>query len=49
MSMTGSSVKLSKYPKELYTVWNEWEFGLKGAKAAKDFTCHERGVNRFSY
>ena len=42
-SMICSSVKLSKYPKDLYTVWKEWEFGLKGAKAAKDFTYHERG------
>ncbi len=49
MSMICSSVKLSKYPKDLYTVWKECEFGLKDAKAAKDFTYHERGANKFSY
>ena len=37
MSMTGSSVKLSKYLKDVYTVWKEWKFGLKGAKGCKGF------------
>jgi hypothetical protein len=48
-SRTGSGVKLSKNPKDLYTLWKEWEFGLDGVKPAKDFTFHERGANKFSY
>ena len=38
-----NGVKLSKNPKDLYTVWTEWEFGLNGMKPARDFTIHERG------
>ena len=45
----GSVVKLSKNPKDLYSVWKEWEFGLNGMKAAKDYSYHERGANKFSY
>ena len=50
LSRSGSSsVRLSKNPKDLYTVWKEWEFGQDGVKAAKDFTYHERGANKFSF
>ena len=49
MSRTGSGVKLSKNPKDLYTLWKEWELGLNGVKPAKDFTYHKRGANKFSY
>ena len=41
-------MKLLKNPKVLYTLRKEWEFGLNGIKAAKDFTYHERGANKFS-
>ena len=44
-----SGVKLSRNPKDLYTVWKEWEFGLNGTKAARDFTIRERGANRFAF
>ena len=40
-----SGVKLSSNPKDLYTIWKEWELGLKWTKPASDFTIHERGVN----
>ena len=40
----GSVVKLLKNPKDLYSVWKEWEFGLNGMKAAKDYSYHERTV-----
>ena len=42
-------VKLSRNPKDLYTVWKEWEFGLNGTKPARDFTIHERGKNKFAF
>ncbi len=44
-----SHAQLSRYPKDLYTLWNEYEFGLGGQKAAKDFMGQERGANKFTY
>jgi hypothetical protein len=44
-----NGVKLSRNPKDLYTVWKEWEFGLNGMKPARDFTIHERGANKFAF
>ena len=41
--------KLSKCPKNLHLLWREYEFGLDGQKAAKNFTPEERGKNKFSY
>ena len=49
VSRTGSGVKLSTNPKDLYIVWKEWEFGLNGVKPTKDFTFHEGRANKFSY
>ena len=46
---SGPGVKLMKNPKDLFTVWKEWEFGMNGMKPAKDFTSHERGANKFTY
>lgn len=40
---------LSKCPRTLYALWNEYEFGLNGQKAAKNFTSQEWGRNRFTY
>ena len=40
---------LVKCPKTLNVLWQEWEFGLNGRKAAKDFTARERGNVRFTY
>ena len=42
-------VKLSKCPRNLHDLWNEWEFGLQGNKAAKAFTSEERGQNRLAF
>ena len=44
-----SGVKLSRNPKDLYVVWKEWEFGLNGTKPARNFTTHERGMNKFAF
>jgi hypothetical protein len=41
--------KLSKYPKTLYVLWQEYEFGLEGNKPAKMYTPAERGANKCSY
>ncbi|ETP31664.1 hypothetical protein F442_19500 [Phytophthora nicotianae P10297] len=43
------SVRLSKRPKDLYELWGEYEFGLNGVKAAREYTAAERGVNKFAY
>jgi hypothetical protein len=37
---------LSSRPTYLYVLWKEYEFGIGGRKAAKDFTYRERGVSR---
>ena len=42
-------VKLTKNPKDLYTLWKEFEFGISGAKTAKFYTARERGENKFFY
>ncbi|ETO62385.1 hypothetical protein F444_19686 [Phytophthora nicotianae P1976] len=39
------SVRLSKRPKDLYELWGEYEFGLNGMKAAREYTAAERGAN----
>ena len=47
--MNNVSSSLSKCPRTLYALWNEYEFGVNGQKAAKNFTSRERGANRFTY
>ena len=42
-------VTLSPVPRDLYTLWEEFEFGLGGRKAARRFTPHERGQVRLKY
>jgi hypothetical protein len=37
---------LSSRPTDLYVLWKEYEFGIGGSKAAKDFTYREKGVSR---
>jgi hypothetical protein len=39
-------VKLSKCPRNLYALWEEYKFGLNGQKPAKKFTSRERGSVR---
>jgi hypothetical protein len=40
---------LSKKPPDLFALWREYEFGIGGRKAAKDFSPTERGKSRFTY
>jgi hypothetical protein len=43
-------VELSKQPKSLHELWQEFQFGINNQKAAKDFTTAERGgKNKFKY
>jgi hypothetical protein len=37
------SATLSKTPRTLMELWNEWQFGINGRKPAKDWTARERG------
>lgn len=41
--------QLTKNIRSLYILWNEFEFGLGGSKAAKDYNSRDRGANRFLY
>jgi hypothetical protein len=41
--------QLSRAPKSLYLLWDEYEKGLENHKAAKDFTQHERGAVKYNY
>ena len=41
--------QLSRSPKSMYLLWDEYEIGLEDNKAAKDFTQHERGAVKHSY
>ena len=34
---------LSSIPKTLHDLWDEYQVGIGGRKASKDFTFHERG------
>ena len=43
LSGTQQNVTLSRSPKTLFELWDEWTHGLNGRKAAKDFTHVERG------
>jgi hypothetical protein len=38
---------LSACPRDLYQLWDEYEFGLQGRKAAKKFTNRERGLVKY--
>ena len=40
---------LSKGPRTLFDLWEEYAFGIGGKKPAKDFTSFERGACRFVY
>ena len=40
---------LSKCPKSLFVLWQEFEFGIGGRKPAKLFSTAERGKVRYSY
>jgi Transcriptional activator of glycolytic enzymes len=40
---------LSQSPKDLYVLWEEYEFGIQGRKAAKRFSTKERGHVRYKF
>ena len=46
---TSGGALLSKCPKSLHALWNEYEFGLANYKAAKDFSPSERGKVKHVY
>ena len=39
----GNDARLSRCPKTLHQLWDEWTNGLSGNKAARSFTARERG------
>ena len=41
--------KLTKSPSDLFVLWREYDQGLDGGKAAKDYTAVERGRNKHTY
>ena len=47
--LSTKSAVLSKRPKTLFDLWNEYEIGLTDHKPAKDYTSAERGANKFAY
>ena len=44
-----NNARLSPNPRNLHALWQEYEFGLGGRKAAKDFTAEERGQSKYTY
>ncbi|KAG9411958.1 hypothetical protein AC1031_017595 [Aphanomyces cochlioides] len=48
-SQHGQEQDGSKRPKDLFELWQEFEFGSGGRKAAKNFAAAERGANKFAY
>jgi hypothetical protein len=44
-----NNARLSPNPRNLHTLWQEYEFGFGGRKPAKDFTAEERGRVKYSY
>ena len=43
------TVTLCKWPKTLFVLWQDYQFGVGGRKAAKLFTAAERGKVKFNY
>ena len=41
--------ELSKWPKKIYSLWHEYEFGIGNWKPAKNFTAFERGRVKHVY
>jgi hypothetical protein len=40
---------LSPLPRTLYDLWVEYQTGIGGRKAARDFTARERGADKYRY
>ena len=45
----GPGAMLMKEPKDLYVLWQEFEFGVGGTKPAKVFSAAKRGANKFAF
>jgi hypothetical protein len=43
------NASLSPTPRSLYILWDEWEIGIGGRKAAKLFTPQERGIVKHKF
>ncbi len=43
------SETLSSNPKNLFVLWQEYEFGISGRKPARDFTAKQRGKTKHKY
>jgi uncharacterized NAD(P)/FAD-binding protein YdhS len=41
-----NDAQLSSQPRDLINLWREYQFGLNGRKAARQFTTRERNANR---
>jgi len=48
-SEAGVVATLSPHPRSIHSLWLEYEFGIGGRKAAKDFTAVERGRVKYTY
>lgn len=44
-----ADASLSKTPRDLYALWDEYDNGIGGRKAAKNFTAHEKGQCTSTY
>ena len=43
------TAKLAPTPRNLYLLWQEWQFGLSGNKPARSFTREERGRDKHRF
>ena len=41
--------QLQKNQRSLYTLWSEFEFGVRSDKPANDYNLRDRGANRYLY
>ena len=49
MNEAATMATLSPNPRLVHTLWQEYEFGIGGRKAVKDFTAAERGQVKYTY
>lgn len=47
-AMPITTASLSRTPRTIHALWQEYEFGTGGRKAAKDFTMAERGKVKYT-
>jgi hypothetical protein len=45
----GGAGTLSPHPRTLYDLWVEYQTGIGGRKAARDFTARERGTDKYQF